>query len=338
MSHAVNPRVDRDMTIDVARGIAITLVVLGHNRALSMAWPALVAGIFLFHVPLFFLLSGRVMRPDDPRRATTRLARRLLAPFLLAAVVVGAIKCVTRDESVSSTLAGIAWATGETLPWSHLWFLPTLFLSLVATHVLALGVSKSAGWAAAAVLAVGAAAVLPMADYTGWPWSLDLLPLCLAFVWSGQMLRTSDAAGRIAAHPATILIAALVFALSLGTVQVDLNLRLFDPFALALAAALAGCVLTLGMSRGLSRYAAFARPLALIGRHTLVIFILHVSVQKALLMAFPGESLSQTGLGLLGLASAALTIAITLALSVLIDLLSARHAAQRDGATPSEAR
>lgn len=337
MPRALTMPADRDASIDVARGIAIVLVVLGHNRALSMAWPPLVAAIFLFHVPLFFMLSGRVMHPGDPLRALPRLARRLLAPFLLAALVIGAIKCVTRDESVSGMLSGVAWATGETLPWSHLWFLPSLFLALFATHALALGVKNSAGWAAAAVLAVGAAAILPMADYIGWPWSLDLLPLCAAFVWTGQALRTSSAARRAVAHPATFLIAAVVFALSLGTSEVDLNLRVFEPFALALSAALAGCVLTLAMSRGLCRFAAIARPLALIGRHTLVIFILHVSVQKALLMVFPGETLSRTGLGILGLASAALTIALTLCVSMLFDLFGARHATQRD-ATPSEAR
>ena len=337
MPRALTMRADRDASIDVARGIAIALVVLGHNRALSMAWPALVASIFLFHVPLFFMLSGRVMRPGDPLRALPKLSRRLLAPFLIAALVIGAIKCVTRDVSVSGMLSGVAWAPGETLPWSHLWFLPTLFVALFATHALALGVKKSVGWAAAAVLAVGAAAILPMADYKGWPWSLDLLPLVLAFVWTGQALRTSSAAQRAVFQPATLVIAAAVFALSLGTAAVDLNLRVFEPFALALSAALAGCVLTLALSRGLCRFAAIARPLELIGRHTLVIFILHVSVQKALLMVFPGDSLSQTGLGILGIVSAALTIAITLCVSVLIDLFSARHAAQRD-ATPSEAR
>jgi fucose 4-O-acetylase-like acetyltransferase len=176
-----------------------------------------------------------------------------------------------------------------------------------------------------------------MADYIGWPWSLDLLPLCLAFMWAGQALRTSNAARRAVMHPAMLVIAAAVFAHSLGTAKVDLNLRVFEPFTLALSAALAGCVLTLAVSRGLCRFAAIARPLALVGRHTLVIFILHVSVQKALLMVFPGESLSQTGLGILGLVSAALTIAITLCVSVLIDLFRARHAAQRD-ATPSEVR
>ena len=100
VSRAMSPADDRDASIDVARGIAIVLVVLGHNRALSLAWPALVAAIFLFHVPLFFLLSGRVLRPEQPLRAVPRLARRLLAPFLLAAMLVGAVKCVTRGESV----------------------------------------------------------------------------------------------------------------------------------------------------------------------------------------------------------------------------------------------
>lgn len=337
MPRALNFPADRDASIDVARGVAIALVVLGHNRALSMAWPSVIAAIFLFHVPLFFLLSGRVVRPGDPLRALPKLARRLLAPFLLAALVVGAIKCVTRNESFSGMLSGVAWATGETLPWSHLWFLPALFLALFATHALALGVKKSAGWAAAAVLAVGAAAVLPMADYIGWPWSVDLLPLCLAFVWVGQALRNSVAAQRAVTHPATFAIAAAVFALSIGSAEVDLNRRIFEPFAFALVAALAGCVLTLAVSHALCRVATVARPLALIGRHTFVIFILHVSVQKALLTAYPGESLPQTGLGMLGLASAALTIAITLSVSVLIEFFGARHAAQRDAA-PSEAR
>ena len=343
MPRALRTPGDRDLSIDVARGVAITLVVLGHNRALSIAWPALVAAMFLFHVPLFFLLSGRVLRPEGPLRAVPRLARRLLAPFLLAALLVGAIKCVTRGESVVGTLSGIAWATGDTLPWSHLWFLPALFLALLVTHVLALGVkNNAAGWAVAALLAAVAAALLPMADPVGWPWSFDLLPLCLLFVWSGQALRTSAAAQRAVEIPAVAVAAAIVFALSLGMAQADLNLRVFAPFAWALLAALSGCVLTLALSHWLSRFTLVARPLALIGRHTLVIFILHVSLQKALLVVYldasSGESLSQSGLGILGLVSAAVTIAITLLISMLADHLMSRHAGPREGAAPSEAR
>ena len=44
------------------------------------------------------------------------------------------------------------------------------------------------------------------------------------------------------------------------------------------------------------------------------------------------------GLGILGLATAAVTIAITLLISVLIDQLVSRHDGQREDAAASEAR
>ena len=116
----------------------------------------------------------------------------------------------------------------------------------------------------------------------------------------------------------------------------------FEDVAGQVLAALSGCVLTLALSHWLSRFMLVARPLALIGRHTLVIFILHVSLQKALLVVYldasSGESLSRSGLGILGLVSAAVTIAITLLISMLADHLMSRHAGPREGATPSEAR
>jgi polysaccharide biosynthesis protein PslL len=336
----------RDVSIDVARGIAIILVVIGHNRAVSSAWPALVSAIFLFHVPLFFLLSGRVLRPEHPMRAAPRLAVRLLLPFALAALLVGAAKCLTRGEPAAETLLGILWATGQTLPWSHLWFLPTLFLALLATHTVAT-MTKSAGrWAALIALAAMVSAALPMASSfelagfpapVGWPWSLDLLAPCLLFVWLGQLLRGSPAARSAASHPLALAGAAAVFAALVSVAAVDLNLRVFTPFAAALAVALAGCLLTLRMSRLLAHLALVARPLALVGRHTLVIFILHVSLQKVLLGAFVGEMPPGTALGLWGLASAAATIVLTLLVAMLIEHLWTRRSGTHDAA-PSEAR
>lgn len=348
-SAAVRAMPSRSESIDVARGIAIILVVLGHNRALSTAWPSLVAAIFLFHVPLFFLLSGRVLRPEHPLSAAPRLSRRLLAPFAVAAVLVGVAKCVTRAESLPETLLGIAWATGQTLPWSHLWFLPALFLALLVTQTVALGLRDEIWrWAIAMALVTVVAATSPMAATgslantrfpapVGWPWSVDLLPLCLMFVWVGQCLRISAPLKRVVLHPVTAVIAVGTFAATLGTARVDFNLRDFAPFAPALAAALAGCIATLQLSHWLCRYAPVARSLALVGRHTLPIFILHVSLQKALLGAYPGDALSDAAHGLLGLLSAAVTISITLLLSLAVDQLRARRAAAHDGLA-SEAR
>lgn len=330
----------RSESIDVARGIAIILVVFGHNRALSTAWPSLVSGIFLFHVPLFFLLSGRVLRPDHPWRAAPRLARRLLVPFAVAALLVGAAKCVTRGEPLVGTLLGIAWGTGQTLPWSHLWFLPALFLALLATQAVALSLRDEPWrWLLAVLVATIAAAVLPLSSATepvGGPWSVDLLPLCLLFVWAGQCLRVSAPMRRAALHPVTVVICAGTFAAAMGVARVDFNMREFGPFVPALAAALAGCIVTLKVSQWLCRFTPVAHSLALVGQHSLVIFILHVSLQKALLVAYPGDLHSGAALGILGLASSAVTVALTLLLSLALDRWRARrvvgHAGVASGA------
>jgi fucose 4-O-acetylase-like acetyltransferase len=324
----------RDVTIDVARGIAIVFVVLGHSHAVSSAAPALVAALFLFHVPFFFLLSGLVQRAQPLGVAAMTLARRLLLPFLLAALCVGVTKSLTREMSFGHTLAGIAWGTGQTLPWSHLWFLPALFLALLVTQVVRLVPGATARWAVACGVAMLMVLFIPpltgpdleplgFAPPVGLPWSLDLLPACLLFVWSGAMLRENSRARAMTSHPLFVAGCAVLFVLSLSA-RVDLNLRVFSPPALAITAAFSGCVLALALARALAKLRPFASVLATVGRHTLLIFLLHVSIQKELLGWFTDEHGSRVALLLAGLVTAAAAIAVCLAISMLWDGVRAR--------------
>lgn len=318
----------REPWLDVARGIAIVLVVLGHNGAIGAAAPGFVDALFLFHVPLFFLLSGWVQRAQPPALAAASLARRLLVPFVAAALVVGLAKNFTRGTPLPETLFGIAWGTGQTLPWSHLWFLPALFLALFATQLLRamppMRAPRAWGWAC--VLALFAALALPLAagpDFgrfgfaapVGLPWSVDLLPVCLLFVWLGASLGQRPALRAALVHPAAVAAAVLAFALALPA-HVDLNLRELSPRALALVAAAAGSLTTLAAARGIARLPLLAAPLALVGRHTMAIFLLHVSIQKALLAWTGIETDSRAGFLLLGLAAAGAATLLSLGISL----------------------
>jgi len=313
--------------VDVARGMAIVLVVLGHNRAISRSSPDLVATIFLFHVPLFFLLSGWVMSAARWSTVVRKLAARLLVPCFAAALAVGAIKSFTRQEPAAETLLGIAWATGQTLPWSHLWFLPTLFLALLATGAVErLTVDRAWRWVVAIVLAAALGVwslpfgshfpALPFfASPVGLPWSLDLLPLCLVFVWLGCVLRRWPALLEHALKPVAWVPAALLFIAIAGGTRVDMNMRVFTPFLPALMAAACGCILALRIAASASRSTKVAGLLALLGRHTLTIFILHVSIQKALLGLLDADQLGGLPLWLAGV----LTSAVAVLVPVLVD-------------------
>jgi fucose 4-O-acetylase-like acetyltransferase len=289
---AASPSV-RDAAIDVARGMAILLVVLGHNGAISRSSPHFVSAIFLFHVPLFFLLSGSVFRRGGTPGVVSKLSRRLLLPCFATALAVGALKTVVRDESWVEMLVGILWATGQTLPWSHLWFLPTLFLSLMLVQS-AGGLFERRPWLWLGVTGIVAFASFPIpvgdavGDYTftypvGLPWGIDLVPLCVLFVLFGYLLQVRPMISHLVRTPAVGVVAAIVFAGCVVLTRTDLNLRVFEPFGLSLLAAISGCLLSLNVAALLTRFALPTSMFALLGRHTMPIFLLHVSIQKSLL-------------------------------------------------------
>ena len=70
----------RDYSIDVARGIACLLVIIGHihsTPALLHTW------VYSFHMPLFFAISGMVMKTEEPLSVFVkkRVNETLAMPF-----------------------------------------------------------------------------------------------------------------------------------------------------------------------------------------------------------------------------------------------------------------
>lgn len=72
--------------LDVIKGIAIILVVLGHciyAFAKASSWMVtLDEFIYIFHMPLFFAVSGYLFNPNVN---VAKKARRLLVPFFVCA-------------------------------------------------------------------------------------------------------------------------------------------------------------------------------------------------------------------------------------------------------------
>ena len=65
----------RNKQIDVMRGIGIFLVVLGHTYHNS-------GMLYLFHMPLFIMLSGYLYRVSDLKKTIKNKVVRLWVPFV----------------------------------------------------------------------------------------------------------------------------------------------------------------------------------------------------------------------------------------------------------------
>ena len=86
MDKTANPS-KRIAYLDIAKGIGILLVVLGHNYV-RISIPGMGKFIFSFHMPFFFLLSGMLFKAHYPilvlfkRRFAT-----LIRPYLVSIVI-----------------------------------------------------------------------------------------------------------------------------------------------------------------------------------------------------------------------------------------------------------
>lgn len=81
--------------IDIAKGIAMILVIVGH----TVPNPSpLRHAIFSFHMPVFFILAGYTFRPKPWRELLSGSMSRLLVPYVVLALCTGVAGADVLDE------------------------------------------------------------------------------------------------------------------------------------------------------------------------------------------------------------------------------------------------
>ncbi len=191
----------RNVIIDIYKGIAIILIVLGHLETTKLIKDS----IFLFHVPAFFFVAGMTFRVKEKERLGDFLkkkAYRLLLPYLFYVLIMSATQIVTdlyvngaSSMSGSFSFKGFCLATldillcgdieGTAITIGPSWFLYVLFeASLLFRLVNRLKISKIAAGS-------GIIALFFIAVKTGWfnEMSIKLGQSISAmfYMWCGQL-------------------------------------------------------------------------------------------------------------------------------------------------------
>lgn len=159
--------------ISFLQTLGILLVVLGHSfYRFSPDFPV-IRWIYGFHMPLFFFISGYLLRYGHPRPEAVRLwgrdgfltrkARRLLTPYLLISSLVFVPKALMSGYAVRPVaLTPHDYLDMLVYPYHNVlgayWFLPTIFLVfacfLAAVRLPGAGRPGLGRWQAVAVLGV----------------------------------------------------------------------------------------------------------------------------------------------------------------------------------------
>jgi len=118
--------------LDIAKGIGILFVVLGHIYAFN---PNIKNGLFVvwiysFHMPLFFIISGMLLKYKKIDESIVKFifkrVKGLLVPYFVFSIFTIAVLLFTEGASMSMLIFYIK-RTVVGIGIDTLWFLPTLF-------------------------------------------------------------------------------------------------------------------------------------------------------------------------------------------------------------------
>lgn len=123
----------RIVWIDIAKGLGILLVVIGHVRTM----PFIHECIYLFHMPLFFLLSGMVFKVEEYWIPCIRKKIvHLLLPYVFFAALFVPMRYVA-DYFCTGEWSTFRWSMfGISYFDIPLWFIFALFIVIVVMRTL----------------------------------------------------------------------------------------------------------------------------------------------------------------------------------------------------------
>jgi fucose 4-O-acetylase-like acetyltransferase len=267
---------DRLDWVDVARGIGIVAVVIGHVWTRGPLRDA----FYSFHMPLFFLLSGMLSRPQPVGRFTLRQMTSQMRPyalFLMLLIVADQIIEPMKGgrpifqlwpDDLLPILLGGFWLRG---PYTIFWFVPCLMVARILFNIALCRWPDPLDrrWALLLVPVIGLAYAL------GWmtqasPLGLLAVPMAFVLLWVGA------AWARVGWHWHLIIPLGLLSVAGLAGWFPTLNMKAADygwPL-LSIGSAVATSLLIVATARRIARLTPW---LASLGRASLVIMYLHVA-------------------------------------------------------------
>ncbi len=286
--------------LDIARGIGILLVVLGHNDfgAISTFFYQV---IYSFHVPLFFFLSGYFIHTSlsfwdyFKKRFHSVLLPYLFTIFLIYFASVSFEKM--GFQTAIGRIVKALYGSINYIDWGQLWFLPNLFVvSLYAFIFIRVTGKLQNRWVTWGIL-LGTLAISALLlrlfypfsisvfgkgyELFGLPFSLDVVFLSGFFFIMGNEVRQVTSERTF--DPVLLLIAAAIGLILLNyffPYSVDIAKRVYESYFVNTVEAVLGILLVLALSRQIELHARrLASVLKYVGSISLIILLFHVPIQ-----------------------------------------------------------
>lgn len=281
--------------IDIARGLGILLVVAGHNWIFLSSKGELYRIIYSFHIPLFFILAGVVF--DSNKSFIQTINEKfisLLVPYFLTGFTALFFSIMLSGElsSAKEEFVGLIYGTGPHLRWVNLWFLPNLFIvsnfcwAWLRLHKLYYIGYYLQGLILIAFIFIGWLTIRMFwgmefawedkaLKVNGLPFSADIIFITSAYFLIGYIFRNGIKEPKNNLFIFILVFVTFIAAHAISNYTTDINLRRYDAPIIATILAITGSAIVVMLSKSISSIGIIGKPLAYLGRNSLVLLLFH---------------------------------------------------------------
>lgn len=265
----------RDKTIDIAKGIGIILMIIGHCSFCFVDSQWVIRFIYSFHMPLFFIITGFFIKKTSVFQFKKEF-HRLLIPYILVSACVIIVMNVRSFwfegiidwEVALGALYGSGGAVlGYQIPSNTaMWFLLCLFFSkLLFQTVVLSSKEQSRIWIVVLLSIVG----YVCGKFIWLPFCLCPALVAVFFIYAGYMTKERKYNGR------ELIVLLLVWFSGAYLSSFDLLTNHYPLLFLSLFVAFAGTVLTIAFSKRAGKIPHLSKVLNFYGRYSLAVLCLN---------------------------------------------------------------
>ena len=189
--------------IDITKGIAIILVVVGH----TLIGLKLNDYIFAFHMPVFFICSGRLFRQKDIKAVAVNNAKKLLIPFYVSSVIAIITRAISaylqnwtpemiKTLTVNTAIGALFGYGSDGGKWfftvwmiGAIWFLWAFFWSNLIIQLVFKYTKDWEEWKRACLVITISLISCIIGQYIWIPTNIDIGGFAIIFIYVGYLFR-----------------------------------------------------------------------------------------------------------------------------------------------------
>ena len=277
-----NNNIKRIKYIDIARGIAIILMIAGH--VCTHGWKRSI--IFSFHMPLFIIISGMFFSENENfKELIIKMLKKLIIPYIFTILFTQILRVLIYNQQWNTLNVFkqiiFAYSNGKTffkdIPGVVvLWFIPFLVASKIIFYLIN-KISKDDDVLKGIICLLCTIIGIYLAKIKIFlPWSFDIVFSSTIFYYTGYILKKYNMLNKILTNYKIMTCILLVYYFGLKFGYIELAIRQYPYGIIAYITAISGTLIVLELSKiieNILKY--FPNVLAWFGKNSMYVLCFH---------------------------------------------------------------